>query len=156
MLDSVCAYLPSPLDTDAIEGVDPNNPEKVIVVSEMLSKKNQALASCAHVNDFVIGTNLASLILTQVSQNRLLAPLFDELLTDEGSEIYIKPASLFVNIDTPVPLFTLAAATAAAGQPLLGLRLRQPDGGYTVLVNPDKEQSMPLSQDDCVIVLAVD
>ena len=115
-----------------------------VVISEMLSKKNQELASVARVNDFVIGTNLASLILTQVSQNRLLATLFDELLTDEGSEIYIKPASLFVNIDSPVPLFTLAAATATAGQPLLGLRLRQPDGGYTVLVNPDKEQSMLL------------
>ncbi|MDH6307299.1 elongation factor G [Dysgonomonas sp. PFB1-18] len=31
LLDAVCSYLPSPLDTPAIEGVDPRNPEKVIV-----------------------------------------------------------------------------------------------------------------------------
>lgn len=31
LLDSVCAYLPSPLDTPTIEGTDPRDPEKVIV-----------------------------------------------------------------------------------------------------------------------------
>jgi len=30
LLDAVCAYLPSPLDTEAIVGHDPNNPEKEI------------------------------------------------------------------------------------------------------------------------------
>ncbi len=30
LLDSVCAYLPSPMDTPAIEGVDPDDSEKVI------------------------------------------------------------------------------------------------------------------------------
>ena len=31
LLDAVCAYLPSPIDTDAITGSDPNNPEKELV-----------------------------------------------------------------------------------------------------------------------------
>jgi elongation factor G len=31
LLDAVCAYLPSPIDTDAITGTDPNNPEKELV-----------------------------------------------------------------------------------------------------------------------------
>ncbi|MDD7557528.1 MAG: elongation factor G [Porphyromonas somerae] len=31
LLDSVCAYLPSPLDTPTVEGIDPRDPEKVIV-----------------------------------------------------------------------------------------------------------------------------
>lgn len=31
LLDAVCSYLPSPLDTPAIEGHDPHDPEKVIV-----------------------------------------------------------------------------------------------------------------------------
>lgn len=31
LLDSVCAYLPSPLDTPTVEGTDPRDPEKVIV-----------------------------------------------------------------------------------------------------------------------------
>lgn len=31
LLDCVCAYLPSPLDTPTVEGTDPRDPEKVIV-----------------------------------------------------------------------------------------------------------------------------
>ncbi len=31
LLDNACAYLPSPVDTPAIEGTDPDDPEKVIV-----------------------------------------------------------------------------------------------------------------------------
>ncbi len=31
LLDAVCAYLPSPADTPAIEGTDPDDPEKIIV-----------------------------------------------------------------------------------------------------------------------------
>jgi len=31
LLDAVCAYLPSPMDTEAIEGRDPNNPGRVLL-----------------------------------------------------------------------------------------------------------------------------
>ena len=131
-----------------------DDPEQVIVVSEMRAKKNQALAACARVNDFVIGSNLAALMLTQVSQNPLLNPLFDELLTDRGSEIYIKPARLFVEMGVPVSLYTAAAAAAETGQLLLGYRQRLDNGRYRVCVNPDKEARLTFAQDDALIVLA--
>jgi len=44
LLDAVCAFLPSPLDTDAIEGTDPNNPEKVITRKPDESEPLTALA----------------------------------------------------------------------------------------------------------------
>lgn len=128
----------------------------VVVVSEMLRKKSQALAACAHVNDFVIGTNLAALVLTQVSQNRAINPLFEELLTDEGCEIYIKPVRLFAETGVPMNLYTLTAATALAGQQFLGLRLQKPNGEYTIRLNPDKEETYTFTDDDCAIVLAED
>jgi len=132
------------------------HPRPVLIVSEMLLKKNQALAACARVNDFVVGSNLAALVLTQVAQNRLMHPLFNELLTDEGNEIYIRPVSLFVELGVPVNLYTLAAATALSGQLLLGLRLCRADGRYVVLVNPDKEEMRVFSPEDGAIVLTED
>ncbi len=131
-----------------------DDPERVIVVSEMSAKKNQALAACAHVNDFVIGSNIAALMLSQVSQNRLLNPLFNELLTDEGSEMYVRPAGLYVETGVPVSLYTVAEAAAQAGQMLVGLRRRGADGRFVVQVNPDKEQVVNFRAEDCVIVLA--
>jgi elongation factor G len=44
LLDAVCAYLPSPVDTDAIEGTDPNNPEKVLIRKPSSSEPFCALA----------------------------------------------------------------------------------------------------------------
>ena len=44
LLDAVCAYLPSPEDTEAIEGTDPNDPEKVVVRKPLFEEPMAALA----------------------------------------------------------------------------------------------------------------
>ena len=44
LLDAVCAYLPSPEDTPAIEGVDPSDPEKVITRKPLFEEPLTALA----------------------------------------------------------------------------------------------------------------
>jgi elongation factor G len=44
LLDAVCAYLPSPEDTPAIEGTDPSDPEKVILRRPIFEEPLTALA----------------------------------------------------------------------------------------------------------------
>ncbi|WP_293711124.1 elongation factor G [uncultured Parabacteroides sp.] len=44
LLNAVCAYLPSPADTEAIEGTDPNDPDKVIVRKPLFEEPLTALA----------------------------------------------------------------------------------------------------------------
>ena len=44
LLDSVCAYLPSPEDTPAIEGTDPNDPDKVVTRKPLFEEPLTALA----------------------------------------------------------------------------------------------------------------
>ena len=44
LLDAVCAYLPSPEDTPAIEGTDPDDPEKVIIRKPLFEEPMTALA----------------------------------------------------------------------------------------------------------------
>ncbi len=44
LLDAVCKYLPSPADTPAIEGTDPDNPEKVIIRKPIFEEPLTALA----------------------------------------------------------------------------------------------------------------
>ena len=39
LLDAVCAFLPSPEDTPAIEGTDPSDPEKVVSVNRCLKNR---------------------------------------------------------------------------------------------------------------------
>ncbi len=44
LLDAVCAFLPSPEDNPAIEGTDPNDPEKVVVRKPLFEEPLTALA----------------------------------------------------------------------------------------------------------------
>ena len=44
LLDAVCAYLPSPEDTPAIEGTDPRDPEKIVIRKPLLEEPLTALA----------------------------------------------------------------------------------------------------------------
>ena len=44
LLDAVCAYLPSPEDTPAIEGTDPNDPDKVVTRKPLFEEPLTALA----------------------------------------------------------------------------------------------------------------
>ena len=44
LLDAVCAYLPSPEDTAAIEGTDPRDPDKVVVRKPLFEEPLTALA----------------------------------------------------------------------------------------------------------------
>lgn len=44
LLDAVCAYLPSPQDTAAIEGTDPRDPEKVVIRKPLFEEPLTALA----------------------------------------------------------------------------------------------------------------
>ena len=44
LLDAVCAYLPSPEDTPAIEGTDPSDPDKVITRKPLFEEPLTALA----------------------------------------------------------------------------------------------------------------
>ncbi|MDL2222535.1 elongation factor G [Bacteroidales bacterium OttesenSCG-928-M11] len=44
LLDSACAYLPSPVDTDAVEGIDPSDPDKTLTRKPSSSEPFCALA----------------------------------------------------------------------------------------------------------------
>ena len=77
------------------------------ITTEMRSVDNQRLASQARVDDFVIGSNFASLIMAQISENPNMMPLIDDLLDESGSEMYMKPAANYVPIGIPVDSYIL-------------------------------------------------
>jgi len=68
------------------------------ITSEMLDVNNRELAKVANVEDFIVSGKLISLLLAQVSENELLNPVFEELLSESGSEIYLKNIEEYINI----------------------------------------------------------
>ncbi len=126
------------------------------IVSEMQDVRNRALAEVTRADDFIIGDQLVSLLLTQISENKALNAVFTDLFDPEGAELYLKPAKDYVKVDREITYATLVEAARRRGEIAIGYR--QPSaagsGGHGVMTNPPKSKRVRFSERDSVIVLA--
>jgi voltage-gated potassium channel Kch len=132
--------------------------EDYSIVSEMMDLRNRALAEVTRPDDFIVSERLVSLMLSQISENKELAAVFDDLFDPEGSEIYLKPAEAYVATGQPVSFHTVVEAARRRGEVAIGYRLLaaadDPARAYGVVVNPDKGDRVTFAAADKVIVLA--
>ena len=128
------------------------------IVSEMLDVRNRALAEVTRADDFVVSSRLVSLMLAQISETKELNDVFNDLLTPEGSEIYLKPASDFVSLGTPLNFYTVVEAARRRGEIAVGYRVvaqaNDADRGYGVVMNPNKAALITFGDGDRMIVVA--
>ena len=125
------------------------------ITSEMRDTANQKLAKVAEANDLVVGYNIVNLILTQVSENRDLAVVFQEILTSEGSEIYIRKASNYVKLDTEMDFYAVTNILKERNQIAIGYK-KQIGNDFDVITNPNKSDKIIFTEDDYIITLADD
>ncbi|GAA4732985.1 lipoprotein [Nocardioides endophyticus] len=127
------------------------------VVSEMLDDRNRVLAQVAHVDDVVVSGEIVSLLVTQLSEDHRLEAVFSELLGDEGSEIYLRPAEWYVEPGAEVDFATVLAGAARRGETAIGYKseaLSDGTSSFGVRVNPAKSETFRVIPGDRVIVLA--
>src|SRR5690606_34024013 len=97
-------------------------------------------------------------MLAQLSEEKDLQPVFQDLFDPEGAEIYLKPASDYVKLDTAVSYYTVLESALRKGEMAIGYRIasQSQDASrmYGVKVNPDKAQSIAYQASDKIIVLA--
>jgi voltage-gated potassium channel Kch len=128
------------------------------IVSEMLDDRNRQLAQVTKVDDVIVSEKLVALMIAQISENRELAPVFEDLLGAEGSEIYLKPAAQYVQTGRPVSFATILEASRRRGEVAIGYRRSaistDAAQGFGVVVNPPKSSEVTLADADRVIVLA--
>ena len=93
----------------------------------MIDVRNRELAEVTRADDFVVSNKLVSLMLAQASENEYLSAIFDDLLDEKGSEIYMRPAADYVAIGEPLDLLRRRRSGAAARRG--GDRPPPPGGG---------------------------
>ena len=128
--------------------------QEYMLISELRDSQNQNLVASSLVNDFIIGSNLICLMMTQISENRSLRQVFNVLLSDEGSEIYIKPALDYVHPEQELNLYTATAAALRHGHLFLGYKKLEAGGQYKIRINPPKSERLRFNREDYFIVLA--
>ena len=130
------------------------------ITCEMRSITNQQLAQDSMASDFVISRNIASLMMSQIAENRELRQIFETLLSSEGFEVYIKPAKYYFSIQPgqAIDFYSLQDAVAEKGEIFLGYKRRTAEG-TSITLNPlklqyGKKTEMVFREDDELVVLA--
>ena len=130
------------------------------IVSEMLDIRNRELGVVAKADDFIVGDNLISLMLSQLSENKDLKKVYDILFEADGSEIYLKPVSRYVKTGEEMDFYTVMESAAQLNETAIGYRISAESSNseehFGVKLNPKKSDKISFSADDYVIVLAED
>lgn len=132
------------------------------IVTEVLESGNQELVSKAGVDDVIISNRMVSMIFAQLSEQREIHRVYDDLFEEEGSEIYVKPASLyFAELPADVRFGDLmAVAQARDGEVCIGVK----KGGlesdarrnYGIRLIPKKDEVLRIERGDALVVVAED
>lgn len=141
-----------------LRNIEETSGEQLSIVSEMIDVRNRELAEVTQADDFIVSDKLISLLMSQVSENKDLHPLFEDLFDSDGSEIYLKPAADYVATGTPINFFTVVEAARRRGEVAIGYRIvehaHNSEEQYGVVVNPKKSETVNFAAGDKVIVLA--
>jgi ion channel POLLUX/CASTOR len=158
----------SPAEADAralvttlqIRNAIAHQPRETTVVTELLDQRDVALAPPAAAGDFLVSDRLISLLLTQLSEDVRLKPVFDDLLDESGAELYCKPIDRYCQPGTPTTFQQLVVAASRRSESAIGYRRRDlaHDRGarFGIVVNPPKSASLTLVAGDELIVVAED
>jgi ion channel POLLUX/CASTOR len=128
------------------------------IVSEMLDIRDRDLAEVARADDYIVSPRLASLMLSQISENKALGPVLGDILDEEGCEVYLKPAEDYVLLGETLDFYTVVESARRQGQIAIGYRVarqaNQATANYGVVVNPEKSKPLAFGEGDRVIVVA--
>ena len=121
-------------------------------VVELMDEANKDLIEGLGVDDVVISPNVVSAQLSQIARQDVLGPIYRELLSAGGVEISLRPAGDYVSLNTDCQYDDMMYAAQQKLEIALGLRLAH--GNSQVVLNPPRDQTWNLGEDDQVIVLA--
>jgi len=130
------------------------------IVSEMMDLINRKIATVTQADDFIIGDQLISQMLAQISEDRELITIYSELFNSAGAEIYLKPVDNYIKLGEPVNFYTITESARRQNEIAIGYRLsseaKDRDKSYGVKINPLKSHLINYVQADKIAVLAED
>ena len=93
--------------------------------------------------------------MTQIAENRELTALFEDILDEDGSELYMKPMENYVQLNVPVDFYTITESASRQSHIAVGYK-KIIDGEMLIVTNPSKKEKMTFVEGDLLIVIAED
>ncbi|MEZ3181788.1 NAD-binding protein [Streptomyces pimonensis] len=129
------------------------------VVTELIDDRNRALAPIGPGADVIISGKLIGLLMAQISQNRHLAAVFEELFSADGTGVRLRPAADYVLPGCETSFATVVAAARRRGECAIGYRSHDDSStrpGHGVRINPPKAERRRWTAADEVVVIGED
>ncbi|RBP53595.1 CASTOR/POLLUX-related putative ion channel [Arenicella xantha] len=142
------------------QSLEPSHGETKLI-TEVLESQNYELIAKAGVKDMIISNRLVSMIMAQISESRHIKDVYDDIFQEDGSEIYLKPLSLYFD-SFPVELSfaDLIAAAQNREEVCFGVKIKALESDQAansgVELIPLKDKVFTLVAEDCLVVVAED
>ncbi len=124
----------------------------------MLDIRNLELAEVTKADDFIVSDRFISLLISQISERKALGGVFRDIFNSEGSEIYLKPAQNYIDLNKDVNFFTIVESARKRNEVAIGFRIGKDatnhKANYGIVLNPHKLKMKSYSEDDEIIVLS--
>jgi hypothetical protein len=135
--------------------------EETHIITQVLNSENQEIITQTDVDDFIISNKLITMILAQLSEEPLIKTLYDDLFSEDGSEIYVKQADLyFTEFPQKVRFGDLIGLAAKREEVCLGIRKgdlsKDSASNFGVRLNLPKDEFVTITADDFLVVLSED
>ena len=136
------------------------NNSKFTILSEVLNSKNAELISIEKSDDFVMSEKIINLMLSQLSENPSLNEFFNELMQPDGSEIYFRQITDYVDINSDANFRMLVESAINNSETAFGYRInkeaKDKSKNFGIYLNPDKSVERKFNKDDQLIVFSLD
>ena len=130
----------------------------VVITSELNISDDQKLMQLTSVDDFIVGSEIANRIITQVANVPELKAVFEELLTADGADFYLRSISNYLCFNEGedtirIEFRDLVRICYEHGDIVIGW-LSLDDGEITYKCNPDKSQMHSFRSSDKLIIIS--
>ncbi|MBO4725203.1 MAG: hypothetical protein J5622_01725, partial [Firmicutes bacterium] len=118
------------------------------ITVEMRREHNQKLVGVGDHTDFLVASSTSSLILAQLAESPELIDVFQEILSTQGNELYIKSVAQ-AKLEGKYKIRTLRQVLLQQGYILLGYLDAEKESYF----NPPISEEIELTAEDALIVL---
>ncbi|MBD3635929.1 MAG: hypothetical protein HUJ25_01195 [Crocinitomicaceae bacterium] len=138
-----------------------DNVSETKIITQVLNSENQEIITQTDVDDFIISNKLITMILAQLSEEPLIKTLYDDLFSEDGSEIYVKPADLYItSFPQKLTFADLIGLAARRDEVCLGIRKgnksKDASSNFGVRLNLRKDEIVEITDEDFLVVLSED
>ena len=138
-----------------------NGDDHTKLITEVLESQNNELIAKAGVKDMIISDRLVSMVTAQISESRGIKDVYDDIFQEDGSEIYLKPLSLyFDSFPVKVNFADLILVAQNRDEVCIGIKIKALEDAHDknngVELIPLKDKVFTLCQEDSLVVVAED